>query len=50
MTEVLRGSDEAASVNDATLALVFPAGIVMVPELKLGLKVVSNVPVMGVSA
>jgi len=47
VTEVLSGKLEAASVNDATLALVVEAGIVMVLELKLGLKLVNNVPVTG---
>jgi hypothetical protein len=45
VTEVLRGKLEAATVNEATFALVTPAGMVMVLELKLGLKLVRRVPV-----
>jgi hypothetical protein len=45
VTEVLRGKLEAATVKDATFALVVPAGIVMVLELKLGLKLVNKDPV-----
>ena len=47
MTEVLRGSDEAATVKLATFAFVVEAGIVIVLELNAGLKLVNNVPVIG---
>jgi hypothetical protein len=48
VTEVLSGREEAATVKLATFALVVPAGIVNVLELKLGLKLVNKVPVKGV--
>jgi hypothetical protein len=48
VTEVLRGKEDAATVKDATFALVVPAGIVMVLPDNAGLKLVSNVPVNGV--
>jgi hypothetical protein len=47
VTEVLRGKLEAATVKLATFALVVPAGMVIVLELKLGLKVVKSDPVNG---
>jgi hypothetical protein len=50
VTEVLRGKEDAASVNEATFALVVDAGIVMVLPVKAGLKVVNSVPVIGVPA
>ena len=50
VTEVLRGKEEAASVNEATFALVVPAGMVIVLEVNAGLKVVNSVPVIGVPA
>jgi hypothetical protein len=43
----LSGRDAADTVNEATFALVVPAGIVMVLELKLGLKLVKSDPVNG---
>jgi len=45
----LSGKEEAATVNDATFALGVPAGMVIVLELKFGLKLVRRVPVMGVT-
>ena len=50
VTEVLSGRDAAATVKDATLALVVDAGIVIVLPVKLGLKVVKSVPVKGTPA
>jgi hypothetical protein len=50
VTDVLSGKLDAATVKDATFALGVPAGIVMVLELKLGLKLVKSVPVKGVPA
>ena len=50
VTEVLSGRDAAATVNEATFALVVEAGMVIVLEVKLGLKVVNNVPVKVVPA
>jgi hypothetical protein len=49
VTEVLRGKEEAATVKLATFALVIPAGIVIVLPVNAGLKLVSKVPVNGVS-
>ena len=48
MTEVLSGKEDAASVKEATLALVVDAGIVMVLDDRDGLKLVNKVPVKGV--
>jgi hypothetical protein len=48
VTEVFSGKEDAASVNEATFALVVEAGIVIVLELNAGLKLVNNVPVKGV--
>jgi hypothetical protein len=48
VTEVLSGRDAAASVKEATLALVVEAGMVMVLEDSAGLKLVRRVPVNGV--
>ena len=48
VTEVLSGKEDAATVKDATFALVVEAGIVMVLPVSAGLKVVKRVPVMGV--
>jgi hypothetical protein len=50
VTDVLSGKEEAATVKEATFALVVPAGIVIVLEVRLGLKVVNKVPVKGVPA
>jgi hypothetical protein len=50
VTEVLSGKLEAASVKDATFALVVEAGMVIVLEVNAGLKVVNNVPVKGAPA
>ena len=49
MTEVLRGKLDAATVKEATFALVVDAGIVIVLPVNDGLKLVKSVPVMGVS-
>jgi hypothetical protein len=43
----LSGRLEAGKVKDATFALETPAGIVIVLELRFGLKLVNNVPVTG---
>ena len=45
VTDVLSGRDDAATVKDATFALVVEAGIVMVLPVNAGLKVVKSVPV-----
>ena len=47
VTDVLRGREEAATVKDATFALVVDAGIVMVLPVNAGLNVVNKVPVNG---
>jgi hypothetical protein len=45
VTDVLSGREDAATVNEATFALVVEAGMVMVLDDRDGLKVVNNVPV-----
>ena len=50
VTEVLRGKEDAATVKDATFALVVEAGMVIVLPVSAGLKVVKSVPVKGVPA
>jgi hypothetical protein len=45
VTEVFSGREDAATVNEATFALVVEAGMVIVLELNAGLNVVSKLPV-----
>jgi hypothetical protein len=50
VTEVLSAKDDAATVKEATFALVVPAGMVIVLPVNAGLNVVKSVPVKGVPA